>query len=112
MLRCRLLYFHRSLHNIPLILWKKRPKLVSSLGSDSEPSGTEEEDDSDTLSESSGSENRLSQEELSSQEEEESVENEFFTPQKSKSPVPNQSPPSIAVASLQDLSNKMFQVSF
>ena len=81
------------------------------LASDSEMSGSDEDEESDTLSESSGSENRLSQEELSSQDDDSPPENNLFSsnPEKSGKPI-TESPPSIAVASLQDLSNKMFQV--
>ncbi|XP_076800488.1 nonsense-mediated mRNA decay factor SMG5-like isoform X2 [Clavelina lepadiformis] len=83
---------------------------------DSDLSETDSETDLGCLSDSSGSGNRLSQEDLSSQEEDVDLNDGDFASPKNPSPaesgstkLPENPPPNLAVASLQDLSNKMFQ---
>nr|CAB3266394.1 protein SMG5-like [Phallusia mammillata] len=85
----------------------------------SDPELTEDSDsDSDTFSESSGSGTRLSQEDLSSHDGEESdtpdaehPDKKFQPPETKKSSSQSGELPQQNVASLQDLSNKMFQPS-
>lgn len=84
------------------------------VGSDSDLS-EDSDSESETFSESSGSGTRLSQEDLSSNEEDsDTPEAEHptkdFPPSEMKKAQPAGELPQQSVASLQDLSNKMFQV--
>uniref|UniRef100_F6WCU4 PIN domain-containing protein n=1 Tax=Ciona intestinalis TaxID=7719 RepID=F6WCU4_CIOIN len=78
--------------------------------SDSDPIDSSSEDDSSYTS-SSGSGTRLSQEDLSSQDEEDQFKTDENKVRGRSEKIEVQPPqPTLAVASLQDLSNKMFQV--